>query len=62
LQGDCVEKWYVKLLTVTSIKAVKCILSLLFDSPAYNKVYQVYLINQGLNVCMTFLMMNKLIN
>jgi len=28
LQGDCVEKWYVKLLTVTSIKAVKCILHL----------------------------------
>ena len=27
LQGDYVEKWYVKLLTVTSIKAV--------DSPSY---------------------------
>ena len=26
LQGDYVEKCYVKLLTVTSIKAVKCIL------------------------------------
>ena len=35
LQGDYVEKWYVKLLTVTSIKAVKCILTLLFDSPSY---------------------------
>jgi len=34
LQGDCVEK-YVKLLRVTSIKAVKCILPLLFDSPSY---------------------------
>jgi len=34
LQGDYVEKWYVKLLTVTSIKAVKCILPLLFDSPS----------------------------
>ena len=32
LQGDYVEKCYVKLLTVTSIKAVKCILPLLFDS------------------------------
>jgi hypothetical protein len=35
LQGDYVEKWYVKLLTVTSIKAVKCFLPLLFDSPSY---------------------------
>ena len=35
MQGDYVEKWYVKLLTVTSIKAVKCILPLLFDSPSY---------------------------
>ena len=36
LQGDYAEKWYVKLFTVTSIKAVKCIiLSLLFDSPSY---------------------------
>jgi len=35
LQGDCIEKWYVKLLTVTSIKAVKYILPLLFDSPSY---------------------------
>jgi len=35
LQGDYVEKWYVKLFTVTSIKAVKCILPLLFDSPKY---------------------------
>ena len=35
LQGDYVEKWYVKLLTVTCIKAVKCILPLLFDSPSY---------------------------
>ena len=35
LQGDYVEKWYVKLLTVTSIKAVKCILPLIFDSPSY---------------------------
>jgi len=32
LQGDYVEKLYVKLLTVTSVKAVKCILPLLFDS------------------------------
>jgi hypothetical protein len=31
---DCVEK-YVKLLTVTSVTAVKCILPLLFDSPSY---------------------------
>ena len=35
LQGDYVEKWYVKLLTVTSIKAVKCILPLLFYSLSY---------------------------
>jgi len=35
LQGDYVEKWYVRLLTVTSIKAVKYILLLLFDSPSY---------------------------
>jgi len=35
LQGDCVKKWYVKLITVTSIKAVKCFLLLLFDSPSY---------------------------
>jgi len=35
LQGDYVEKWYVKLLTVTSIKAVKCILPFLFVSPSY---------------------------
>ena len=34
LQGHYVEK-YVKLLTVTSIEAVKCILPLLFDSPSY---------------------------
>ena len=34
LQGDYVEKLYVKLLTFTSIKAVKCILPLLFDSPS----------------------------
>ena len=34
LQGDYVEK-YVKLLTVTSIKGVKCILPLLFYSPSY---------------------------
>ena len=33
LQGDYVEKWY--LLTVTSIKAVKCILPILFVSPSY---------------------------
>jgi len=33
LQGNHVEK-YVKLLTVTSIKAVKCIFPLLFDSPS----------------------------
>ena len=36
LQGDCVEKCYVKLPTVTSIRAVKCILPLPFDSPTYN--------------------------
>jgi len=35
LQGDYVQKWYVKLLTVTSIKAVIYILLLLFDSPSY---------------------------
>ena len=35
LQGDYVEKWYVKLLTVTSVTAVKWILPLLFDSPSY---------------------------
>jgi hypothetical protein len=35
LQGDYLEKWYVKFLTVTSITAVKCILPLLFDSPSY---------------------------
>jgi hypothetical protein len=29
LQGDYVEKWYVKLLTVTSITAVTCFLPLL---------------------------------
>ena len=36
LQGDNVEKWYVKLLTVTSIAAIKCILPLIFASPSYN--------------------------
>jgi hypothetical protein len=36
LQGDCVAKWYVKLLTVTSVKAVKCFLILLFHSPSYS--------------------------
>jgi len=52
LQGDYVEKWYVKLLTVTSIKAVKCILPLFFILPRifnfiyfknenYNFIYQV---------------------
>jgi len=35
LQVDYVEKLYVKLLTVISIKAVKCILPLLLDSPSY---------------------------
>jgi hypothetical protein len=35
LQGDYVEKWYVQLLTITSIKAIKCFLPLLFDSPSY---------------------------
>ena len=35
LQGDYVEKLYVKLFTVTSIETVKCILPLLFDSPSY---------------------------
>ena len=39
LQGDYIEKLYVKLLTVTSIKAVKCILPLLFDSPSYTGIY-----------------------
>ena len=39
LQGDYVEKLYVQLLTVTSIKAVKCILPLLFDSPSYILTY-----------------------
>jgi hypothetical protein len=34
LQGDYVEKWYVKLLTVTFIKAVKCFLSILRNAPA----------------------------
>ena len=34
LQGDYVEKWYVKLLTVTFIKAFKSI-CLYFDSPSY---------------------------
>lgn len=34
-KADCIEKWYVILLTVTSIKAVKCVLPLLFDSPSY---------------------------
>jgi hypothetical protein len=38
LQWDCVEKCYVKLLTVTSIKAVKCFLPLLFYSPSYEIV------------------------
>jgi len=37
LQGDYVEKRYVKLLTVASVKEVKCILPLLFDSPSYYK-------------------------
>ena len=35
LQEDYVEKLYVKLLTVTSIKAVKCILPVLLDSHSY---------------------------
>jgi hypothetical protein len=35
LQGNYVEKWYVKLLSVTTMKAVKCFLLLLFDSPSY---------------------------
>ena len=34
LQGDYVEKVYVKFLTVTSIKAAKCILPILLDSPS----------------------------
>ena len=34
LQGGYVEKCYVKLLTVTSIKTVKRILPSLFDSPS----------------------------
>ena len=40
LQGDYVEKLYVKLLTVTSIKVVKCILPLLFYSPSYYETKQ----------------------
>ena len=35
LQGDYVEKSCIKLLTVTSVKAVKYILPLLFDYPSY---------------------------
>jgi len=34
-KADYIEKLYVKLPTVTAIKAVKCILSLLFDSTSY---------------------------
>ena len=34
-KADYVKKLYVILLTVTSIKAIKCILPLLFDSPSY---------------------------
>ena len=37
MQGDYVEKWYVKLLTITSIIAIKCILPLLFASPSYSR-------------------------
>jgi len=40
LQGGYVEKLYVKLLTVTSITAVKCILPLLFDSPSYRELVE----------------------
>ena len=43
-KGDCVEKWFVKLLTVTSVKAVKCILPLLFDSPSYHIASSCHLI------------------
>jgi hypothetical protein len=43
LQGDYVETWYVKLLAITSIKAVKCILHLLFDSPSYIRLFLGYL-------------------
>ena len=39
LQVDYVEKWYVKLLTVTSIKAVYCILPLLLNSPSYLGIF-----------------------
>ena len=35
LQGDYIEKYYVKLLIVISVTAVKCILPLLFESPSY---------------------------
>jgi len=48
LQGDYVAKWYVKLLTVTSIKTVKCILPLLFDSPPYMH-YLEYLLQNFIN-------------
>jgi len=55
LQGDYLEKWYVKLLTVTSIKAVKCILPLLFDSrneilsPPSWKFYLLYIEDKELS-------------
>ena len=39
LQGDYVEKWYEKLLKVISIKAVKCILPLVFDSSSCIYIY-----------------------
>jgi hypothetical protein len=46
LQGDYAEKWYVKLLTVTSVKAVKCFLPLIFYSPSYisNSWYMLYVL------------------
>ena len=54
-----VEKWYVKLLTVTSIKAVKCIWPLLFDSPSYIYLFRLYV---WMDVCMYLLHMYANIN
>ena len=60
LQGDYVEKLYVKLLTVTSIKAVTCILPLLFDSPSYvlEHINLLKAYHTKLHVQMVFPMMN----
>jgi len=55
--GAYVEK-YVKLLTVTSIKAVKCILPLLFDSPSYTYIHLRILTQSKLSVmllCINFI-------